>query len=310
MGAGGLGGYLGARLALAGEQVVFLARGRQLEALRTRGLRVDADGGAFELGPQPATDEPATVGPVAAVLIAVKAWQVAEAARAIAPLLGPETCVVPFQNGVEAPDDLARVLGPGPVVAGVAKVVSLLAGPGHIRHLGGPTSVAIAERDNRPSPRVERVRDAFRRAGIEVETPADIQAALWEKFLFVASAGGVGAVTREPIGVSRSLPETRRMLERAMGEIRDVAQARGVRLPEDVVTRTMAFVDTLPPAGTASLQRDIALGRPSELEWWSGAVVRMGREAGVATPVHAFIYYSLLPSELRARGRLDYPPAG
>ncbi|MGH7629327.1 MAG: ketopantoate reductase family protein, partial [Gemmatimonadales bacterium] len=220
------------------------------------------------------------------------------------PLIARDTCLVPFQNGVEAAGELIATLGPAPVLGGVAKIVAFVAAPGVIHDVGGPTAAAFAELDNRPSTRVERLRAAFRRAGLEVETPPDIQAAIWAKFLFVASAGGVGAVARMPIGVLRRVPETRRLLQGAMAEIAALARARSVRLPDDIVTRTMAFADTLPADGTASLQRDIAEGRRSELESWSGAVVRLGREGGVPTPIHAFIYDSLLPLELHARGLL------
>ena len=307
-GAGGAGGYFGARLAKAGEDVVWIARGAQLEALRTRGLRVESIDGDFTLGPLTASDDPGQFAPVDLVLLGVKAWQVADAARAMRPLLGPETCVVPLQNGVEAADELRGLLGPGPVLGGVAKIFSFLVGPGHLRRPGGPATVALGELDNRPSERVERLRAVLSGAGLGAEIPVDIHVALWEKFLFVASAGGLGAVTRAPIGIVRSVPETRALLEAAMEEIRAVGRARGVRLPDDAVTRTMAFVDTLPPAGTASLQRDLASGHPSELEWWSGAVARLGAAAGVATPIHGFVYRSLLPTELRARGRITFPP--
>lgn len=310
-GAGGVGAYFGARLARAGEDVVWVARGAQLDALRTRGLRIESVHGDFTLGPLRASDDARELGgPVDAVLLGVKAWDVGNAARAMAPLLGADACVVPLQNGVEAADELRSILGDAPVLGGLAKIFSGLVGPGHVKHVGGPSSVAFAELDDRPSGRVERLRDAFRGAGITVETPTSIQAALWEKFLFVASVGGVGAVTRAPIGVIRSVPETRAMLRQAMTEIRDVALARGAQLAGDVVERTLGFVDEQPQAGTASLQRDIAAGRPSELDWWSGAVVRLGAQCGVPTPVHGFIYHSLLPGELRARRRIEYPAGG
>ena len=307
-GAGGAGGYFGARLARAGEEVVWIARGQHLEALRTRGLRVESIDGDFTLGPVEASDDPGRFRPVDAVLLGVKAWQVTDAARAMRPLIGAGTCVVPLQNGVEASDELRTVLGDRPVLGGVAKVFSFLVGPGHLRRPGGPATVALGELDNRPSDRVQRLAECLRGAGLGAEIPADIKVALWEKFLFVASGGGLGAVTRAPIGIVRSVPETRALLESAMEEIGALARARGVALSDDVVARTMAFVDTLPAAGTASLQRDLAAGRPSELEWWSGAVARLGAEAGVATPIHAFVYWSLLPTELRARGRLTFPP--
>jgi 2-dehydropantoate 2-reductase len=304
VGAGGVGGYFGGRLVQAGEEVVFVARGAQLAALRSRGLSIESPRGNASLGPQRASSDPAELGRVDAVLLCVKTWQVADTVPALRAMIGPETCVVPFQNGVEAADQLGELLGEGPVLGGVAKIVAYMDGPGRIRDVGGPTAAAFAELDNRPSGRVERLRDAFRRAKLEVETPADIHAAVWSKFLFVATAGGVGAVARMPIGILRRIPETRALLQGGMAEIAALAAARRVRLPDDIVDRTMAFVDTLPAEGTASLQRDIADGRRSELEAWSGAVVRLGRSAGVATPVHAFIYSSLLPAELRARGEL------
>src|SRR5262249_42460562 len=144
-------------------------------------------------------------------------------------------------------------------------------------------------------------------AGAAVEVPQSIQVAIWEKFLFVVSVGGVGAVARAPIGGIRSVPETRLMLEHAMTEIRDVGRAMGVALEDDAVTRALALVDEQPAAGTTSLQRDLAAGRRSELDWWNGAVVRLGAEAQVQTPVHRFIYTSLLPGELHGSGRLKYP---
>ena len=307
-GAGGAGGYFGARLAKAGEDVVWIARGAHLEALRSSGLRVESIDGDFQLGPLPASDDPSVFGSVDAILFGVKVWQVPEAAAALRPLLGADTFVVPLQNGVEAAGEIGAVLGSERAVAGIAKIFCFLVGPGHLRRPGGPAAIAFGELDNRRTDRLERLRAALQRAGLGAEIPADINVALWEKFLFVACGGGLGAVTRAPIGIVRSVPETRALLVAAMEEIRDVGRARGVRLSDDVVERTMAFVDTLPIAGTASLQRDLAAGRRSELDWWSGSVVRLGAEAGVATPIHSFIYRSLLPTELRARGAITFPP--
>ncbi len=167
--------------------------------------------------------------------------------------------------------------------------------------------MAFGELDNRTSERAERLRLAFERAGVTVEIPSDIQAAIWDKFLFVVAWGGVGAVTRAPIGVLRSVPEMRQMLEQSMHEVFAVAKASNIALPEDTIGKTIAFVDTLPPSGITSLQRDIVEERPSELASWNGAVVRLGQEVGVATPLHAFIYHSLLPLELQARGQVQFP---
>jgi 2-dehydropantoate 2-reductase len=306
-GTGAVGGYFGGRLAQAGEDVVFIARGENLKALRSQGLRVDSLKGDFVLQPVKATDDPALIGVVDVVLVGVKAWQVPDAGQAIRPLVGPETFVVPLQNGVEAPSQLAAVLGSQHVLGGLAKIISLIEGPGHVRHTGAEPYVAFGELDNRLSERGERLHQAFVRAGVAVEIPPDIKAALWDKFLFVVSLGGVGAVTRAPIGVMRSVSETRQILEQAMREIFNVARARGITLPEDIIGKTMAFVDNLPPGGTTSLQRDIMEGKPSELSAWNGAVVHLGQEVGVITPLHTFIYNSLLPLELRARGQLQFP---
>ena len=300
-GTGGVGGYFGGRLAQAGMDVTFIARGAHLQAIRANGLRVSSVHCDFTIPDAKATDSPAEVGPVDAVLVAVKAWQVTEIASSIRPLIGPQTCIVPLQNGVEAAPQLIAALGPEHVVGGLCRVVSFVAEPGRIQHIGGDDYVGIAELDNHPSERVETVRAALAAAGLKAETPPDIHAALWAKFLFICAWGGVGAVTRSPVGITRSLPLTRDMLERAMSETFAVATAMGIILPKSAVATGMTAIDRQPDGGEASMQRDIQEGRPSELEAQNGAVVRLGREAGVPTPTHDFIYGSLLPQELRAR---------
>jgi 2-dehydropantoate 2-reductase len=305
-GTGAVGGYFGGRLAQAGEDVVFIARGKQLQALQDQGLRVDSPKGDFALRSVQATDDPVQVGVVDAVIVGVKAWQVTETARACSPLVGPKTFVVPLQNGVEAPDQLAAVLGAEHVLGGLCRIVSFVVAPGHIQHAGLEPYVALGELDNRPSERAERLCAAFERAGVAAEIPLDIQVALWQKFLFIASFSGVGAVTRAPAGVLRSRPETRQMLQQAMAEVLAVAAARQIAVPEEAIEQTMTLIDSLPPGGTASMQRDIMEGRPSELESQNGAVVRLGQNVGVSTPLHAFIYHSLLPMELQARGQVQF----
>lgn len=302
-----MGGYFGGRLAQAGEDVVFIARGRHLRALRENGLHGESISGDFTIQSVQATDNPAEVGQVDVIIVAVKAWQVPEAAEAMRPLVGPETFVVPLLNGVDAPAQLAAVLGQAHVLGGLCRIISYIAEPGHIHHSGIEPYVAFGELDNGHSERVERLRAAFTRAqGLAVDVPADIQGAMWRKFLLIAPWSGVGAVTRAPIGIFRSLPETRMMLEQAMAEVAAVAQARHIALPDGLVAQTMTFVDGLPASGMASMQRDMMEGRPSELEAQNGAVVRLGREAGVPAPVNTFIYHSLLPLELRARGRIHF----
>jgi 2-dehydropantoate 2-reductase len=302
VGVGGVGGYFGGRLAQAGEEVALIARGAHLRAIQEHGLRVESIAGDFVAQPAVATDDPAAVGPVEFVLVAVKSWQLAEAAEAIRPLLGPDTGVVPLLNGVEAPEQLAAALGPGHVLGGLCRIGAQIAAPGLIRHTAITPSVIFGELDDRASPRAEALQAAFARAGVDAPIARDIRRAMWEKFLLITT-WGIGALTRAPIGEWRSLPETRAMAEAAMREVVAVAQAHGVALPEAIVARTLGFLDQLPPEGTSSMQRDIMEGRPSELEAQNGAVVRLGRAAGVPVPTHTFIYASLLPQERQARGR-------
>ena len=306
-GVGAVGGYFGGRLAQAGEDVTFIARGDHLNVLRTKGLRLDSVKGDVILSPVAVLDDPAKVGPVDVVLLGIKTWQVPSAAKAIQPLIGRDTIVLPLQNGVEAATQLSEVLGDENICGGLAKIVCFLDSPGHIRHTGMDPYIGFGELDNRRSERVETLLGTLKNAGIAAEIMPDIKAALWQKFLFVVSWGGVGAITRAPIGVIRTLPQTRRMLEQSMQEILDVSRSHQIDLPEDIVSRTLDFMDTLPPNGTTSMQRDIAEGRPSEIEAWNGAVVRLGRAAGDSVLLHAFIYDSLLPLEQKARGELQFP---
>jgi 2-dehydropantoate 2-reductase len=312
-GAGGVGGYFGGRLALAGEDVVFIARGAHLQALRAQGLRVQSPKGDFTVSPVQATDDPAQVGAVDVVLVAVKAWQVPEAGHLLRHLIGPETVVVPLQNGLEAPAQLATMVGAQHVLGGTCVIASSITAPGCIRHTGLEPSVTFGAIDNRPCPRAEQLRQAFMGAEVTAIMPADIQVAIWEKFMAIRF-GPVGAVARAPVGVLRRVPETRRMIEQACHETLTVARARGIALAADSPAKTMTALDTVPAGLIASLQRDMGEGRPSELEALTGALIRLGAQVAVATPLHTFLYHSLLPQELRARGQLheegvDSPPA-
>jgi 2-dehydropantoate 2-reductase len=293
-GTGGVGGYFGGRLAQTGADVVFIARGEHLQAMRRHGLKIDSIKGDFVVHPIQATDDPKEIDPVDVVLVGVKAWQVSEAAEAMRPIVGPETFVVPLLNGVEAPSQLAEVLGTEHVVGGLCGCISFIAEPGHISHVGADPFIHFGELDNHISERVESLRRAFAQAaGVTVEIPPNIQVAMWRKFLMVASW-------------SVALPETRQMLQGVMQEVFSVAHALDIALPKDVVGKTLAFMDSMPPNGTASMQRDIMESRPSELEAQNGAAVRLGQAVGVATPLNSFIYNSLLPLELKARGEVQF----
>lgn len=308
IGAGGAGGYFGARLAEAGHELAIVARGEHLAAIRDHGLRVDSIHGDLVVRPALATDIPEEIGAVDCVLVGVKAWQVSEAAAAARSLVGPATLVIPLQNGVEAPDQLATVIGPQHVLGGIARILSFRAGPGHIRHVGVEPSIEIGELDPvAPPERVAALRETLASGrGVTVTVSPDIRAALWAKFLFITSWGAVGTLARAPVGVIRSMFETRGLVESVMREIEEVACARAVALPADTIERAFAAIDKLPPTGTTSMQRDIDEGKPSELDNLVGAVGRLGAEVGVRTPTSTVMYQALLPLESRARGRLTF----
>jgi 2-dehydropantoate 2-reductase len=300
VGVGGVGGYFGGKLAQAGhDDVVFIARGKTLDALRTRGLRVDSINGDFVVERVNATDDPTEVAD--AVIFAVKAWQIPDAARQLKPIVGDHTVVVPLENGMEAPEQLAAILGREHVLGGLCGIVAYIVEPGHIRHAGVDPFVMFGELDGRPSERVESLRAAFIAAGVKADPTQDINHAMWSKFLFIAPMSAIGALTRVPIGVWRAMPEPRERAVRALREIIAVAAARGVQLGEDAVDRTLARYDGLPPDATSSLQRDVMEGKPSELDAQLGAVARMARAAGVDTPVCDFMLAMLMPQETKAR---------
>lgn len=307
IGPGAVGAYFGGRLAQAGEDVTFVARGAHLRALRGSGLRVDSVDGDFVVRPVQVTEDPATLGPVDVVLLATKGWQVRDAIEAMRPLVGRETVIVPLLNGVEAPDQLIAAFGERQVAGGLCGLLGSIVAPGHV-HNGMPRPfVTLGELDDTRSERIEQLRAAFERAGVHATIADSIWTALWEKLLFVGPLGSVGAVTRAPVGVVRSLPETRALLEGAMAEIVHVARSRGVPVADAASTRALAMIDGMPESATSSMHRDILAGRPSELESQVGVAVRMARAAGVDAPLHTYLYASLLPQERRARGEIECP---
>src|SRR5579859_1273982 len=299
VGAGGVGGLIAGLLARAGHDVAVVARGSTREALRERGLRVDSPLGVFSARVQ--AGSPRELSPVDAVLLAVKTWQVSEVAATVGPLLGTGTVVATLQNGVDAPDQCVAVLGPARVYGGIAHVLSWIVEPGSVKHVGAPPRVTVGAWRSPVDDRVQALTRALESAGISARIADDLPAALWDKFLFIASWGGVGAIARAEAGVLRALPHTRRLIIGAFEEIRALAAAKGIALRPDAVVRALALVDVLPPESIASLQRDIVAGRPSEIEALSGAAARIGGELGVPVPIHATIHAALLPQEQAAR---------
>jgi 2-dehydropantoate 2-reductase len=302
VGAGGVGGLIGGLLQRSGQQVAFLARGRQLQAMQEGGLHVQSPRGTFHLPRVEASDDPAALPPGDVVLVATKGWQVPEVAPRLPRLLGPEGFAVPLENGVEAAGRLAAALGEARVAGGLCFLLSRVEAPGRILHVGESLRVTVGERAGGPSSRrLEALCVALRAAHVDAELAPDIDVALWDKFLFIEPFGAVGAVTRSPVGVFRTRRESRELLVSAMDEVATLARARGVRLAADAVARALQAVDRMPAEATASMQRDLMSGRPSELDDQTGAVLRLAREAGLAVPVHAFLWAALRPQEDAAR---------
>jgi 2-dehydropantoate 2-reductase len=284
IGAGGIGGYFGGRLAMSGHDVTFVARGDHLAAIRRDGLRVESVRGDFLVRDAAATDDPATVGVVDLVLLAVKTWQLDAALPLLGPLMGADTAVLTSQNGVEAPDRVAAVVGRAAVLPGAAKIFAMVTGPGVVSHVGGPATLAFGEWDDRRSERALRIVDAFTDAGVDATISDGIWPELWAKLVAIVPLGSLGAALDATVGQLRTAH--RDLLEAAMTETATLAAARGVPLPADVVPSTLAFLDQQPDDATTSLHRDVVAGRSTELDAWTGAVVRLATESGVPVPVH------------------------
>ena len=289
MGTGGVGGYFGARLAQGGHDVSFIARGRQLDALRARGLRVRSPLGDLALTEVVATDDPGTLGPVDLVLFGVKLWDTEAAAEQIKPLLGPDTAVVSFQNGVVKDDILRAVLGVEHVLGGVCYIEASIAEPGVIEHSSALQKLVFGEYDGTVSARVEAFRAACAESGIDAEISADIERTIWQKFVFLVGLSGATSLTRSPIGPIREHPKGRPWLRDVLDEVVQVARAQSVDLPEDYADDRLAFVDTVPATMTSSMHRDLERGNRLEVAWLSGDVADRGRALGVPTPANRTI---------------------
>jgi 2-dehydropantoate 2-reductase len=295
IGAGGVGGAFGAALAKAGADVTFVARGAHLAAMREHGLRVEGGRGDTHLTPTQATDNPADIGVVDLVLFCVKQWDVETAGAAIRPLVGPETAVIPLQNGIDASERLSPILGDNAVMGGVAQISATIAEPGVIRQTGTFMRLIFGELDGRISQRGQAFHALCQRAGFDSTLTEQIQTELWLKFIQLASNAGLTALTRQPLGKLREDPDIMPYFSAAFQEVADVGRARGIQLPEDVVQRGVKMVENAPPPMMASMAVDLIRGNRIELPWLSGKVVQLGRELGVPTPVHSMIYAMLKP---------------
>lgn len=302
MGAGGIGGFFGARLARSGEAVAFIARGEHLRAIRAAGLRLRSVEGDFAVD-APATDAPAEVpgliGPVDLVLFCVKLYDTETAAEALRPLLGPDTAVLSLQNGVAKEGVLGRILGAERVLAGLCSAFVAIEAPGVIRHSHGG-SIVFGEPDGRATERATRFLDAGRKAGVRIELSADVRRAQWEKYLMILGLSALSALARRPMGEIRACPESRRLYRTVFEEVAAVARAQGVDLGDDVVARTLAAGDALRPDSYSSMYHDVTRGRRLELEWLHGHALRLAARHGIPTPALFALYAGLRPAALAA----------
>jgi 2-dehydropantoate 2-reductase len=294
MGAGGVGGYYGGRLAQAGHEVFFIARGAHADAMRRDGLEIDSEHGAAHLRNVNVVADPQEVGAVDLIFIAVKLWDTAAAARAVLPMVGADTAVVSLQNGIDKDDEIAAVVGRQHVLGGLTYINAVITAPGRIKQTGKVQRVIVGEFDGSLSPRATAIGAALSGAGIDAEVTADIRRAIWEKFVFLSAHSATTAATREPVGKVRSHPATRQLLEGALREGAALARAEGIQVADDFVAGRMAFIDTMPAEARASMANDLARGNRLELDFLSGAIVRRAEQYGLATPVHRDLYAALV----------------
>jgi len=307
IGAGGVGGYFGGRLAAAGNDVIFVARGAHLRAIREAGLTVKSILGDFLVAGAKVTDEIGAIGRVDLVLLGVKAWQVKGVARELGPVADEGTIVLPLQNGLTAAPEVADALGPDRVVGGLCRILSRIESPGVILHSGLEPFVALGELDGRRTDRCLAIRDLLTKAGIAVLLADDIRAELWKKFMAMC-AGGVPALARTTWGPVREGKETRAMMAGLLAEIYAIASRQRILNDPGVVEATMALIDSFPYDSRSSLARDVMEGRPSEIEALNGTAVRLADETGIDAPINRFVYGCILPMERVARAVASSPP--
>ncbi len=301
IGTGGVGGYFGAKLAQAGNEVTFLARGEHLKAIQKNGLTVKSILGDFRVENIKATDKISNIEKPDLVIISVKAWQVKGIGEELKPILKSDTTIIPLQNGVLAADELMENIERKHILGGLCRIISKIEAPGVINHFGVTPTIVFGELDKSKTERLARIQNVFNAAGIESRISDDIEADIWKKFISIC-VSGLLAVSNTTYGELRELKETRNLMVELINEVYILSKKIGVNIEEDFVDKTVSFIDTYPSDSTSSLTRDVWERKPSEIEYQNGTVVRLGEKYGVATPINRFVYSCILPSELKARG--------
>jgi len=302
-GTGGVGGYFGARLAQPGNnKVTFIARGKHLEAIKKNGLQLKSIKGNYTVKSVNVSSDISELKEIDLILICVKTWQLKEVAEIIKPTINSETMVISLLNGCENQKVLREVLNKKQVLGGLCKVVSFVEDYGVINHVAYEPTIVFGELNNKKSKRALELEQVFKSAGITSKLASDIQKEIWTKYLYITTVSALGALTRATHGEMLASPQIKKMMWNTAEEILAVSKAKGVNLPEGIIEKQFKIIESLPFETTASLQRDMMDGKPSELEAQNGTVVRLGKELGIPTPINDFIYYCLLPQENRVRG--------
>ena len=302
IGTGGVGGYFGGKLAKAGEDVWFLARGKHLEAMRTNGLRVNSPDGDWMVPAGKMTDNPQEIGEVDVILFSVKSYDTESAAQRLASLLTEKTIIICLQNGVDNEEKIQRAIPRGTVFGGVSYIYSTITASGVITHTPGPTKIVFGEmtkQDATTSQRAQQILETMTKAGINVSLAENIQTELWKKFVFISAVGGLTALTRLTLGEILAVDATREMLSDAMRETEAVGRAKGVSLPPNFTDQVFVLLKNYDNNSRSSMYHDLVHQRPMEVEAFSGTVIRYGKELNVPTPVHRVIYAALLPYHLK-----------
>ncbi len=301
VGAGGVGGYFGGKLAQAGLEVTFLVRGKHFEAIKQNGLQVKSIKGDFKVCPKVVNDLRNLKMSPDLIILGVKSWQIIDVAKQLKSVIGDKTMVLPLQNGADNFDTLVSVLPAKNVLAGLCRIVSKVEKPGIINHFAYEPEIVFGEVNNKKSVRVLAVKSLFDKAGFKNRISENITLDIWRKFLFIVTYSGIGALTRQPLGAIINLPFVKQFMYDTALEIKKIANLKNIDINQKDIDKTMHILSRMPYDTTASMQRDIMAGKPSELDNFNGYIVREGLRLGVKTPCNDFVYYTLLPSENFAR---------
>lgn len=300
IGAGGVGGYFGGKLARAGYDVTFLARGNHLKAIQQNGLTIKSVLGDFKVDSVKATDKVKTIGFADFIIIAVKAWQIKDIAKDLKDIVHSDTIILPLQNGISATDELKKQIMPDNIIGGLCRIISKIESSGVINHFGIQPTILFGELDNSKTERIHKIKAIFDTAEINAGISDDIIADLWKKFIPIC-VSGLLAITKTTYGELRELHETRQLMIELLNEIFRLSQKIGIKIESDYIDKAITFIDSFPYDSTSSLTRDVWEGKPSEIEYQNGTVVNLAEKYGIETPINKFVYNCILPMEIKAR---------